>query len=333
MVFSIIVPVFNRRKYIRRCLDSIMKQSFQDFELIIVDDGSDDGTAKICDEYGQKYTNIRVHHQINGGVSKARNAGLKMAIGKYVLFVDSDDYLPINYLLHLFSAYEKYGTKFCYFTSFKVHTVNGVKYYQYRKGMGHSVVKKNDFIRLMDKGLFNSVVNKTYEMSIIKKYKIQFPEHIDLGEDLIFNLRYLDKNWEVEFFILNSDFYIVWAKNEKESLERGWHDNFLEMQVILLEEKIKYLEKWLEEGKIFLKRNDKNIFGRWHYICIYECVEYYVSHIKDICVVQLIGKLIKLMRSSVYSRYIQIYRGNRWVVLQILHKIWGYRLKENLSKS
>lgn len=91
--FSVIVPVYNVSTYLRQCLDSLVSQSFKVFELIIVDDGSTDGSSEICDEYAKKFDFIHVIHRKNGGLSAARNSGLQVANGKYVVFVDSDDYI------------------------------------------------------------------------------------------------------------------------------------------------------------------------------------------------------------------------------------------------
>ena len=90
-LLSIIVPVYNVEKYIERCIKSILNQSFTNFELILVDDGSPDNCGKICDEYKKKDSRIKVIHKKNGGLSDARNAGLNIATGKYIGFVDSDD--------------------------------------------------------------------------------------------------------------------------------------------------------------------------------------------------------------------------------------------------
>ena len=90
-LLSVIVPVYNVEKYLSRCIDSILSQTFTDFELILVDDGSPDNCGSICDEYAKKDKRIIVIHQQNRGVSSARNKGLDIARGEYVTFVDSDD--------------------------------------------------------------------------------------------------------------------------------------------------------------------------------------------------------------------------------------------------
>ncbi|MDT2827539.1 glycosyltransferase [Enterococcus viikkiensis] len=90
---SIIVPVYNAEKYLNKCVDSILNQTFKDFELILVDDGSHDNSGAICDEYVEKDLRVKVVHQKNGGVSRVRNKGIEIAKGKYIGFVDSDDFI------------------------------------------------------------------------------------------------------------------------------------------------------------------------------------------------------------------------------------------------
>lgn len=95
-VLSVIVPVYNVEEYLSRCIDSILSQTFTDFELILVDDGSQDRSGEICDEYAQKDSRVKVVHKTNGGQSSARNRGLDLAQGTYIAFVDSDDYISRN---------------------------------------------------------------------------------------------------------------------------------------------------------------------------------------------------------------------------------------------
>lgn len=107
---SVIVPVYNAKKYLHRCIDSILSQTFTDFELLLIDDGSKDKSGAICDEYAVKDNRVRVFHKENGGVSSARNLGLDNAEGEYVTFVDADDYwledTALMCLLNLARTYE-----------------------------------------------------------------------------------------------------------------------------------------------------------------------------------------------------------------------------------
>ena len=100
---SVIVPVYNAEKYLHRCIDSILAQTFSDFELLLIDDGSKDNSGRICDEYAAKDSRIRVFHKKNGGVSSARNMGLDNAKGDWITFVDSDDWVKQDYLYSMIS--------------------------------------------------------------------------------------------------------------------------------------------------------------------------------------------------------------------------------------
>ena len=105
-MFSVIIPVYNVEDQLKRCVDSFIHQTFNDFELILVDDGSTDRSGEICDWYSKHYTNIETIHQINSGVSSARNAGLDAANGKYIVFADSDDFLD-NRMYEILSGAER----------------------------------------------------------------------------------------------------------------------------------------------------------------------------------------------------------------------------------
>lgn len=107
---SIIVPVYKVEKYLKKCVDSILNQTFKDFELILVDDGSPDNCGKICDEYAHKDSRVKVIHKENGGLSSARNAGLDIAQGEYIGFVDSDDWIEPDMYEILYKLIKKYKT-------------------------------------------------------------------------------------------------------------------------------------------------------------------------------------------------------------------------------
>lgn len=109
MLFSIIIPVYNVENYMRQCVDSVLAQDFNDYELILVDDGSSDGSVGICDEYAQKDNRVTVIHKENGGSSDARNTGLLKAKGDYIIFIDSDDYWDDTHALSLIA--EKANTE------------------------------------------------------------------------------------------------------------------------------------------------------------------------------------------------------------------------------
>ena len=106
---SVIVPVYKTEKYLKKCVDSILASSYSDLDVILVDDGSPDGSGAICDGYAEKDSRVRVIHKQNGGLSSARNAGIDNAYGEYITFVDSDDYIAPDIYSHLISLMEKSG--------------------------------------------------------------------------------------------------------------------------------------------------------------------------------------------------------------------------------
>ena len=109
MKISVIVPVYNTEKYLRKCVDSILAQTFTDFELLLIDDGSTDNSGKICDEYALKDNRVKVIHKENGGVSRARNLGIDNAQGEYLSFIDSDDYIRPDMYAELVAVADKYN--------------------------------------------------------------------------------------------------------------------------------------------------------------------------------------------------------------------------------
>jgi glycosyltransferase involved in cell wall biosynthesis len=117
MKFSIILPCYNVEKYIRVCIDSILQQTYKDFEVILVDDGAKDSTPRICDEYAEKDARVKVIHKPNGGQADARNVGLEAAQGDYICYMDSDDLLANDNVLQLLA--DKAGIRILFTTNFK----------------------------------------------------------------------------------------------------------------------------------------------------------------------------------------------------------------------
>ena len=103
MIYSVIVPIYKVEKYLKKCIDSILEQSFKDFELILVDDGSPDNCPQICDEYAKNDSRIKVVHKKNGGLVSARNVGIQTAIGDYICYVDGDDWIHEDTLKNLYN--------------------------------------------------------------------------------------------------------------------------------------------------------------------------------------------------------------------------------------
>lgn len=191
-IITIIVPVFNAKKYLSRCLDSIIAQTFADWECILVDDGSSDGSGYICDEYASLDSRFRVIHKANEGVSCARNAGLKIANGDFIGFVDSDDYIsPVMYE-SLYKGVSKHNVDvvFCNY-----YIVGSDKHIKANSFVDCDVIiegeKKINYINCCQTNkLLWFVWKGLYRKSILLNANITFVEE-DVIEDSLFNLEYL----------------------------------------------------------------------------------------------------------------------------------------------
>lgn len=180
---SIIVPVYNAERYLPRCIESILIQSHTEFELMLIDDGSKDGSGKICDEYAKKDSRIQVIHKENGGVSSARNVGIDKAQGDWVAFIDADDYVEPCYIQNLYShvVCEKQLIMAGYDSEKKLCRFDGI------------TLRQGEFVKyLIDKKaiLYSQPWAKLFNLNVIKQAGIYFPLGIHFGEDAIFNLRY-----------------------------------------------------------------------------------------------------------------------------------------------
>ncbi len=187
-MISVIVPIYNSEKYLKKCVNSILSQTYKDLEIILVNDGSTDNTPRICDEFAKKDNRVKVIHQENGGQATARNTGLDAAKGEYIAFVDSDDYLEQDTYELLLSMLES--------NNCDISMCGHKEVMENENSIG-----ANDFCdEILDtKALWqevfgrlnNAVWNKLYLKELIDE--LRFPIGMIHGEDLIFNLNYLKR--------------------------------------------------------------------------------------------------------------------------------------------
>lgn len=182
---SIIVPVYNTEKDLPRCIDSILAQTYTDFELILVNDGSTDFSGKICDEYATKDNRIVVIHKENGGVSSARNIGIKNSTGEWISFVDSDDYL-MQFFLQNFAMDENNDMEICGIEVVGgdnyIHCINDVK----KQYVGSSI--RDLCLTIFNHRYITSPCAKIIKKSFILEHKILFDTKITIAEDTLFIL-------------------------------------------------------------------------------------------------------------------------------------------------
>ena len=189
MQYSVIIPVYNAEGTLRRCLDSLVRQQFSDYELLLINDGSTDGSDAICHEYANTYSCIRYFAKENGGVSSARNLGLEQAKGEYILFVDSDDYVSGNYFASLSDALENAAADllmFGYrnFGSISTEWDTGEFYEDSEIGIAERV---SSAVRQY---LFSSLLSKAFKRQIIEQHNIRFANDLAIGEDQAFIFTY-----------------------------------------------------------------------------------------------------------------------------------------------
>lgn len=187
-MISVVVPVYNVEKYLKKCIDSVLKQSFKDFELILVDDGSTDNSGAICDEYADD-ENIKVVHKENGGLADARNVGIDNSTGDYITFLDSDDFIKKDYLSILYNIAIKTKTdvvisKFINFYEGREPNENGDEDYKF------SVVSKEECYRkmLLQEDIDVSATAKMYAKRVfdnIRFVKGQLYEDINIVDQVI----------------------------------------------------------------------------------------------------------------------------------------------------
>lgn len=203
---SIIVAVYNVEHFLQKCIKSLTAQTYQNLEIILVDDGSKDNSAKLCDEWAEKDSRIVVCHQQNAGVSAARNKGISIASGEYIVFVDSDDWLDKTFVEKLLKNYHDgdlllTGYVIDYDQASKSHHIE--KVYSKEKVC---CLEKGKVVSLFQAGLFSPIWNKLYERSRILEKDIRFREEMNLGEDIIFNLDYFEE-LSGNFRIINEPLY------------------------------------------------------------------------------------------------------------------------------
>lgn len=187
---SIIVPIYNVEKYLRRCIDSILNQTFEDFELILIDDGSTDDSASICEEYVIKDKRVKYIYQDNRGVSEARNKGIESCCGKYIQFIDSDDYVDRDFIEILIKKIKKDKSDIA-FIGFYNEYDNGEVYNKkvYDNSLMTDKVKKY-CLKLYEKDLFGYTWCKIFKSSIVKNNNIKFNKDIYYCEDELFTCEY-----------------------------------------------------------------------------------------------------------------------------------------------
>lgn len=271
---SIIIPVYNKEKYLRVCVDSVLQQTYNDFELIMVDDGSKDSSWEIIKEYAVKDKRVVAVHQDNAGVSAARNSGLDRAQGKWICFVDADDYLPKNGIQILVEHGEKSHADLINGNAIKIDNGNNQILFKIK----NEIINGNVCERLVQ----NAPWALLFKKSLIDKYSIRFVRGLAYSEDNVFivnyslhasSIEFVDKN--VYYYRMNPDSVIHSKSYERTAYHQFWAAS-----------EVYKLRDLKEEHFAFIIKRTKNLIGAG--------INAYI--IKSIDIIHL-STLIKLYRS------------------------------------
>ena len=259
VTISILMPVYNSQEYLKNTVQGVINQSYKEWELILVDDGSKDNSKNICIELQKIDNRIRFVNKENTGVSDTRNIALDNAKGKYIAFIDSDDSVHKDYLKILLSSIEKSNGQLavCGFKERKIST-NGQIEELSRVFYPKEVIATEDMKDLImdfgNSGLLNPLWNKLYSREIIEKNNIRFKEEVETGEDFIFNLQYFRKINNICFSKGELYYYI---RRNNNSITYQYIDNMYEKGL----EIHNLLEDFLKDMNFYNSKNKYILYG------------------------------------------------------------------------
>lgn len=304
-MISIIVPVYRTERYLNECVESILNQSHKDFELLLIDDGSPDNCPAMCDLWAKKDNRIRVFHKINGGVSSARNIGIKEAKGEYLAFVDSDDTLPAEALKLLLDSLKQNNVDLSigsFLFQYNDKYLSHKSRLQAGKYKFHEIL--SDFI---DDGtlsgfLLGSVCGGLYKKSILNKNDLHFVDGLKNNEDGLFNF---------EYALLSSSLYVldsvVYNYRQYESVSKPVRMNENYGQKVF--DYLNKLEWDKAEYKYEIQQLRREVSLAWWDILHF--AKYYpffqsISYIYNIIIKEKVRNGIKYMRVQKMNRYKRI---------------------------
>lgn len=308
---SIIVPVFNAEPWLTRCITSILAQTFVDFELILINDGSTDGSLSILRDFSTKDSRIRIIDQSNSGVSATRNIGLKHSKGTWITFIDADDWIERTYLEHLLQDIESDFRM----SLFWVEMNDGTSLCRQARKTFDKPLSIQDTLNEANDILWN-ICSKLYRRDIIDKYNIYFNERLSLGEDTFFNYHYLS-NCKSCILCKNHDYHYMQTNQNSLSKSNLTYHN---------------LETFIDESsKLVILFNSKNEF-----INFQNCQ----SILRLFCLKNIIflpndfSKIKSILAKPFISSDIKINKkdGKKLMIFNILLKIHMYKIAYTFLK-
>jgi len=234
---SIIVPVYKAEAYLRRCMDSLLTQTFTDFEVLLIDDGSPDHSGEICDEYAAKDSRVRVIHKENGGAASARQNGIENIRGEYTIHADSDDWVENDMLEKLYAKAQEDNADIV-LCDYYLNYPDGKQIVRKQQPTSLAV---QDVIHDLFHHLQGSCCNKLVRSSLFQNNNICFEKGIDYGEDIIFNIKLLQLSPKISY--LNRPFYHYWRDQKHESYTNNIRLSTFHQMVMGVKWRLEHLDK------------------------------------------------------------------------------------------
>lgn len=274
-LISIIVPVYNVEKYLENCIDSILKQTYTNFEVILIDDGSTDTSGEICDKYVEKDKRIQVIHSKNGGISKVRNKGIELAKGDYISFIDSDDIVSPKFLEILFTTINESQAdiSICGFESFYYNEPNLMQEQNIEKSYTYT---KNTAMKalLEDEIITNHLWNKLYKRELWTG--ITFPDGKKF-EDVSVMYKIFEKCQKIEYNPITLYYY----RRRSDSILGNVNEEMLKDYIDVIQDRNIYLKEHYKTLEKEIECNKINCLLRYHLITVNE-PELYNSNIMKV---------------------------------------------------
>lgn len=325
ILISIIVPVYNTEKYLCRCVDSILAQTFSNFELLLVDDGSTDASGTICDEYAALDPRVRAFHKTNGGVSSARNLGLNNSIGEWIAFVDADDWVDHDYLACLSQSCNGYDLiigdfilENCIDNWTNDHILSG----EYNE---NSIVEL--FNNIPYSALLTAPWAKLYKKPIIDKAFLRFDPIIKVGEDTIFNYSYF--KYVKKMQCNDSAIYHYVISNMSLSSQAHNGDAVISLSKSLYNIAIYLHTKHNVNPHSFLLKLSYGyiipyIFNNIHTMSYNQLKTHFAKLLQNECIRMILDELCNKAKNKRERVFSWIYRHNQWLIL----KYWAILLNK-----
>ena len=328
-IISVIIPIYNGEKTLERCINSILSSILVTLDVILVDDGSTDNSILICKKFKDFDSRVSLYCLKNSGVSRARNFGISKAKGKYICFIDFDDYVSNKYFFDLYNNYNLYKADLSVGSIANIQN-NTTEYLFAFEGLinlrDKSIDNQKKFFELHKKYLLYGPVNKLYIADYIRENDITFPEGMEYGEDLIFNLKYLNL-CETISYKRNPVYY--YDHSNVGSLSQKYRPDLFENGIMINKALIGHFKKlsfWGDDEKDFVYRRIfddayNSLFNLWSPNC---SLEFYkkVLKAKDIMNNNYLRKACKIADIHDYSKiYSILIKYRRYVIFSICREI------------